>query len=304
MRARTKLRIFGQSALIGRISFMPRYMLVLLTTACIAFALHRSVDATEHAYPEDMGGASSTSNKKSKILHKTATVSEGVNDDTKVYSMKDVQDLLYNSTDLPLAKSGTDHLPVIVLAAGFKAIDELASAVLSTFKNNGRGVKLQGAETAWLQDFIGLPKTVRDSLEWDEFSDVAAFVSEVVRCVKLNTILVGAAAVWQSRRGSDHTIQLTVEEREELRVSVFWCFLLHAVTKKVTFQPRGSENCLLQQLVTAFDNKRKEIEWEKEKCFSKFFKMKGSRTHVLTHQSESLWHVHTYMYRPTHQYGE
>ena len=148
-----------------------------------------------------------------------------VNDDTQV-SIKDVQDLLFNSTDLPLAKPGTDHLPDIVLEAGFKAIDELASVVLSTFKNNGRGVKLQGAETAWLQDFIGLAKTVSDSLESD-FADVAAFVSEVVRCIKLNTILVGVAAVWQSRRGSDHTIQLTVEKREELRLSVFWCFLMH-----------------------------------------------------------------------------
>ena len=228
-----------------------------------------------------MGSANTKSKKKSEaVTAEVAASGGGINGDDKESSMKDLQDLLYNSTDLPLANPGTDHLPDIVLAAGFKAIDELASVVLSTFQNNGRGVKLQGSETARLQDLIGLPKTVTDSLEWDEFSDVAAFVSEVVRCIKLNTVLVGAAAVWQNRRASDHAIQLTVEQREEVRTSVFWCFLMHAVCKKVVFQPRGSENCLVQQLVTEFEKKRKEIDWEeKAKAWqvSKFEMMKSSR---------------------------
>ena len=251
-----------------------------------------------------MGSANTKNKKKSKTVTVKVRASDGgVNDDDKDCSMKDLQDLLYNSTDLPLANPGTDHLPDIVLAAGFKAIDELASVVLSTFKNNGRGVKLQGSETARLQDLLGIPKTVTDSLEWDEFSDVAAFVSEVVRCIKLNTVLVGAAAVWQNRRGSDHTIQLTVEQREELRVSVFWCFLLHAVCKKVVFQPRGSENCLVQQLVTEFEKKRKEIDWEeKTKAWhvEKFEIMKGSRTHVFLHTSPNSCKARPYIHVPTH----
>ena len=210
-----------------------------------------------------------------------------------------IKDLLYNATDMPLAKPGTDHLPNIVRAAGFKAIEELASIALSTFKNSGRGVKLRGAETERLQNVVGLSKAVVDSLEWDEFCDVAAFVAEVVRCIKLNTILVGAAAVWyESQRKSDHTIQLSTEKREELRLSVFWCFLMHAVVKRTVFQPCSEENCILEELMTGFSNKRKEDEEKWVKNIDAFSKMKGLHTHTwsytslhthaLTHQPENL----------------
>merc|ERR1719174_1655702 len=175
-----------------------------------------------------------------------------------------IKDLLYNSTDFPLAKPGNDHLRDIVRTTGFKAIDALASVVLSIFENSGRGVKLQGAETARLTAVIGLSKTVTDVLEWNEFPDVAAFVSEIVRHIKSNAILVGAAAVWWERRRADD-IQLTTKEREELRLSVLWCFLMHAVCKKAIFQPMDSENCIYQQIVTDFAEKRKEgaAVWEK-----------------------------------------
>ena len=191
-----------------------------------------------------------------------------------------IKDLLYNSTDFPLAKPGNDHLRDIVRTTGFKAIDALASVVLSTFENSGRGVKLQGAETARLTAVIGLSKTVTDVLEWDEFPDVAAFVSEIVRHIKSNAILVGAAAVWWERRRADD-IQLTTKEREELRLSGLWCFLMHAVCKKAIFQPMDSENCIYQQIVTDFAEKRKEGAAVWEKYGFDFEKMKGSCVRML-----------------------
>ena len=195
-----------------------------------------------------------------------------------------IRDLLYNLDDLPLAQPGTDHLPDIVRETGFKAIDHLASIVLSTFDDNGRGVNLQGAETESLQKFIGLPRGVTDRLEFDEFLDVSSFVSEVVRLIKLNTVLVGFAAIWwETQKINDHTIQLTVEEREELRLSVFWCFLLHVVCKKVMFQPRGVENCLMEQLVSVFTKKRTEVRKRFKKCSGSFGTMKGLHTHIMIH---------------------
>jgi len=151
----------------------------------------------------------------------------------------------------------------------------LASIVLSTFDDNGRGVNLQGAEIESLQTFIGLPRGVTDRLEFDEFPDVSSFVTEVVRLIKLNTILVGFAAFWWEKQNmSGRTIQLTANEREELRLAVFWCFLLHAVCKKVMFQPRGVENCLMEQLVSVFTKKRTEVRKKFKKCSGSFGTMK------------------------------
>lgn len=186
-----------------------------------------------------------------------------------------IKDLLYNPANLPLAKPGTDHLPPVVRATGFLAIAQLASAVLSTFKDKGCGVKLRGCETEKLQDIIGISKTLADSLEWDEFSDVAAFVNEIVRCIKLNTILVGAAALWWEGRKNNLPIEMSTEESEELRLSVFWCFLLHAVAKKALFQPRGTENCALEQLVTGIQKKREQLGDKWKEYATKFEKMKA-----------------------------
>jgi len=188
-----------------------------------------------------------------------------------------IKKLIYNSTDFPLAKPRFDHLPDVVRTAGFSAIDKLAQAVLSAFENDGRGVELQGAETARLQAFIGLPKTVADSLGPGEFADVAAFVTEVVRCIKLNTVLVGAAAVWWESSGRGCTIRLSIQEKAELRLSVYWCFLMHIVCKKTTFQPkpRDNEECYMEQIATAFEKKRNELQWKKnKKQFNAFSKMK------------------------------
>ena len=235
----------------------------------------------------------------SKKTNKVKSKGEGDHAKESKESEVNIKDLIYNSNDLPLAKPGTNHLPRIVRETGFKVIDTLASVVLSTFNDNGHGVNLQGADIKGLQDFVGLPKEVTDRLEWNEFPDVASFVAEVVRLVKLNTILVSFAAVWwQNKKVSEQAIQLTAAEREELRLAVFWCFLLHVVCKKVMFQPRGVDNCLMEQLVTVFSKKRTEVRKRFKECSGSFGTMKGlythdlmhhcMRMHALVHQPESL----------------
>ena len=148
-----------------------------------------------------------------------------------------------------LATDDLSNLPTSVQDAGETAIDEIAQIVLSFFPDFGMGTALVGSTI--IDDLLielGLA-SIRDELNWKEadkrFPDVATFVLEVSRTVKLNPILITFGASWTSMDAfstRQFGPEITENMEADVRFAVAYCFLHFMICSAFIHCPRSCDN--------------------------------------------------------------
>jgi hypothetical protein len=169
-----------------------------------------------------------------------------------VWGPKEAQDSLQS-----LVMEDPAELPQNVRDMGEAAVGALAKYVLAAFPGEGKGIKLVDCpEHAARLKLWGL---VDLAVDYDgEFSDVAAFVAEVARCVKLNPIFLAFATAWCALTSGERMASFPVasEKRDaDVREAVIHCFLLHTITKATMMEPRrNAPPHLLRQVMRAISH--------------------------------------------------
>ena len=113
---------------------------------------------------------------------------------------------LMGASNRALAQDGPEALPLKTSTLGNAAIEAAANYVLSCFDD---GAPLNGEEMDRLLEMFNLLH-LKSQLHFDDrFPDIASFITEVVRCTKLNPILVAFGAAWSGlplRAGKDRLL--------------------------------------------------------------------------------------------------